>query len=201
MRTSLTALALAAGIPAAMAAEPQQFPATLAGHALLPAATSTAPPADAPGRFQGVGQVHVQRRPPDRCCRRRWRAPRSCPPRTPRARPASRSRSTASPFRASPASSACGDGTYWVLTDNGFGAKANSSDAMLMLHNVKLDWDKRQGRDARHDLPARPGQEGAVPHRQRGHRQALPDRRRFRHRVDPADRRRRSGSATSSAPT
>jgi len=44
LRTSLTALALAAGIPAAMAAEPQQFPATLAGHALLPAATSTVAP-------------------------------------------------------------------------------------------------------------------------------------------------------------
>ena len=35
---------------------------------------------------------------------------------------------------------AVGDGTYFVLTDNGFGAKANSYDAMLMFHKVKPDW-------------------------------------------------------------
>jgi len=32
------------------------------------------------------------------------------------------------------------DGSYWVLTDNGFGSKANSADAMLMFHHVKPDW-------------------------------------------------------------
>ena len=33
-----------------------------------------------------------------------------------------------------------GDGTYWVLTDNGFGSKANSPDALLMFHKLKPDW-------------------------------------------------------------
>ena len=37
-----------------------------------------------------------------------------------------------------------GDGTYWVLTDNGFGSKANSPDAMLMFHKVR-----RTGRPAK----------------------------------------------------
>jgi len=32
------------------------------------------------------------------------------------------------------------DGTFWVLTDNGYGSKANSPDAMLMFHQVRVDW-------------------------------------------------------------
>lgn len=33
-----------------------------------------------------------------------------------------------------------GDGTFLVLTDNGFGSKANSPDAMLMAHRLKMDF-------------------------------------------------------------
>ena len=33
-----------------------------------------------------------------------------------------------------------GDGTFLTLTDNGFGSKANSPDAMLMFHIIKPDW-------------------------------------------------------------
>ncbi|AEF55559.1 esterase-like activity of phytase family protein [Marinomonas posidonica] len=33
-----------------------------------------------------------------------------------------------------------GNNRFLVLTDNGFGTKANSADAMLMFHEVKLDW-------------------------------------------------------------
>jgi len=32
------------------------------------------------------------------------------------------------------------DGTFWTLSDNGFGSKANSSDSMLFLHQMKFDW-------------------------------------------------------------
>ena len=32
------------------------------------------------------------------------------------------------------------DGTFLTLTDNGFGSKANSPDAMLMFHIIKPDW-------------------------------------------------------------
>src|SRR3546814_17435108 len=33
------------------------------------------------------------------------------------------------------------DGTFWSLSDNVFGAKINSSDAALMLHNIRFDWE------------------------------------------------------------
>jgi hypothetical protein len=33
-----------------------------------------------------------------------------------------------------------GDGSYWVLTDNGFGAKRNSADALRFLSRVTPDW-------------------------------------------------------------
>ncbi|MFX5340187.1 esterase-like activity of phytase family protein, partial [Acinetobacter baumannii] len=34
------------------------------------------------------------------------------------------------------------DGTFWVISDNGFGSKANSPDAMLFLNNYRIDWTK-----------------------------------------------------------
>ncbi len=33
------------------------------------------------------------------------------------------------------------DGSFWSLSDNGFGSKTNSTDAMLMLHHLTFDWD------------------------------------------------------------
>ncbi|MFX5085046.1 hypothetical protein ABTC40_20605, partial [Acinetobacter baumannii] len=33
-----------------------------------------------------------------------------------------------------------GNGEYMALTDNGFGSKVNSVDALLMVHRVKPDW-------------------------------------------------------------
>jgi hypothetical protein len=32
------------------------------------------------------------------------------------------------------------DGTYWIITDNGFGSKANSPDSMLYLNRYRIDW-------------------------------------------------------------
>ena len=32
------------------------------------------------------------------------------------------------------------DGTFWVMTDNGFGAKKDSADALLMFHHIRPDW-------------------------------------------------------------
>ena len=34
------------------------------------------------------------------------------------------------------------DGTFWVLTDNGFGVRATRRDAMLMFHHVRVDWQR-----------------------------------------------------------
>lgn len=36
---------------------------------------------------------------------------------------------------------AAGDGRYWVTSDNGFGARADSPDAMLMFHEMVPDWE------------------------------------------------------------
>ena len=35
---------------------------------------------------------------------------------------------------------AVGDGTYWSLSDNGFGNRLNSVDSSLMLHHIRFDW-------------------------------------------------------------
>ena len=37
-----------------------------------------------------------------------------------------------------------GKGEFLVLTDNGFGNKINSQDAVLMVHRVAVDWHKGQ---------------------------------------------------------
>ena len=140
MRTSLTALALAAGISTALAAEPQQFPATLAGHALLPAATSTAAPADAPADFKVSGKFTAGDG-------RRIDAVGSVDGTSfLSAKDAPRKTGFKVPLNGQPIQGfsgikSVGDGSYWVLTDNGFGAKANSSDALLMFHKVKPAWD------------------------------------------------------------
>jgi hypothetical protein len=33
------------------------------------------------------------------------------------------------------------DGTFWSLSDNGFGNKLNSSDSALMVHRMSFDWE------------------------------------------------------------
>ncbi|MBW8729128.1 MAG: esterase-like activity of phytase family protein, partial [Inquilinus limosus] len=116
---SLAVLALSAA--AALAGDdpaPQTYPAVLEGHAVLPAMTFAAPPADAPAmfatsaKFAGPTLARIDR-----------------------------------PFSVMGTTGAkdavrrpVGNGEYVVITDNGFGAKANSPDAMLMVHRVKPDW-------------------------------------------------------------
>jgi hypothetical protein len=113
------------------------FPATLAGHAALPAFSLIAPPADAPrdlwisGKFTGparndspmtvmgdTGPLHGKRATGVRM-----------------------------PFLGQPlqglsgfAMDRAGDGSVWVLTDNGFGAKLNSPDAALFFHRMTPDF-------------------------------------------------------------
>jgi glycerophosphoryl diester phosphodiesterase len=38
-----------------------------------------------------------------------------------------------------------GDGTFWAMPDNGFGAKSNSADFLLRLYRIRPDWETRQG--------------------------------------------------------
>ena len=126
-------------LAAAPAAADQRFEATLAGHAILPAATFVAPPADAPpgfavsGRYTGAGN-------------RRTEQVGSIPGNV---GPAYGNRATglSLPFRGQPVQGFSGiapvrgtPGSWWVLTDNGFGNRRNSSDALLMVHRVRPDF-------------------------------------------------------------
>ncbi|NBB84112.1 MAG: glycerophosphodiester phosphodiesterase [Alphaproteobacteria bacterium] len=134
---SLAAFAAAAAAPAALAQD--EFPATLAGHALLPAATFVPAPADAPdyfdtsGRFTGPGNAR------DASLYTRegetWLSADDAP----------RTTGMYLPFVGQPVQGLSGistldDGTFLVLTDNGFGSKANSADTLLMVHRVAIDW-------------------------------------------------------------
>jgi glycerophosphoryl diester phosphodiesterase len=38
-----------------------------------------------------------------------------------------------------------GDGTFWAMPDNGFGAKNNSADFLLRLYRIRPDWETRRG--------------------------------------------------------
>jgi hypothetical protein len=138
MRAFMLSAAAVIGLAAPALAD-QRFEATLAGHAILPAFTMAVPPADAPrdalvsGKFAGPGNLRVDR-------------PGSTPGDT---GPMHGSRPTgiAFPFIGQPVQGFSGikpvanePGNFWVLTDNGFGTRRNSPDALLMVHKVRPDW-------------------------------------------------------------
>ena len=102
-----------------------EFNAVLTGHAILPGQTLVAAPVDAPASLKISGKYT------SRDMRRISGEPTS---------------GEALPFNGQPVQGfsgikTLGDGTYLVLTDNGFGSKANSPDAMLMFHTVKPDFE------------------------------------------------------------
>ena len=107
--------------------------ARLAGHAVLPAATFIQAPPDAPadlrvsGKFAN-GPVRIEQVG------------------TSEGRSAGRPTGIKLPFAGQPVQGHSGikhmpDGTYWVITDNGFGSKANSPDAALFLSHYRIDWN------------------------------------------------------------
>ncbi|WP_323011004.1 esterase-like activity of phytase family protein [Paracoccus sp. (in: a-proteobacteria)] len=138
MRLGLALLACSIA-PAALAEE--VFPARLAGHAVLPAFTMVPPPADAPrdlwisGRFAAGARNDV---------------PMSVMGDTGAAY-GSHQTGIALPFLGQPVQGMSGfamnraeDGSWFTLTDNGFGAKANSPDAMLFFHRMQPDFASGQ---------------------------------------------------------
>ena len=127
-----TAVAALMSLPA-LAGE-TEYTATLAGHAILPAATFVAPPADAPDSLKGSAKYTT----PDR---RRVDALGTVP-----GKDGVRTTGLSMPFDGQPVQGFSGikvmeDGTFWATSDNGFGNKLNSSDAALLLHRLKIDWD------------------------------------------------------------
>ncbi len=118
---------------AASAAAQQQFPAVLAGHAVLPAESTIEVPADAPADLRNAGKFTTGRRVDALG--------------TIEGRSGGRPTSVKLPFKGQPVQGHSGikkmpDGTFWVLTDNGMGNKANSPDSMLYLHHCRIDWRK-----------------------------------------------------------
>lgn len=116
---------------AASGSAQQVFPATLAGHAMLPAASLIAAPKDAPADLQVSGKfttgVRVEKLG------------------SVEGQSGGRPTGVSVPFKGQPVQGHSGikrmaDGSYWLLTDNGFGSKANSPDAMLFLNRYAVDF-------------------------------------------------------------
>jgi hypothetical protein len=133
MRIPLLSLLLLATASTAQAQS--AFPATLAGHAALPAATYLAAPKDAPASLQTSGKYTTPNG------RREDRLGVIAGSSYLSAKDAPKPTGISLPFTGQPVQGFSGikamkDGSYWVLTDNGFGSKANSADAMLMFHRV-----------------------------------------------------------------
>jgi hypothetical protein len=142
-RGLLPALILTCASALAQQSAPQNFPAVLEGHALLPAASFIKPPADAPANLAISGRyLHSDGRQRDQLGTVPGIAFLSD-------KAAPRATGINGPFEGQPIQGFSGikwqkDGTAWVLSDNGFGSKANSPDAMLMFHQLRPDWKTGQ---------------------------------------------------------
>ena len=124
------ALAIALFQPLAVLAQ-QEHPATLAGHAVLPAQSYLDAPADAPADLRNPGKYTTSLR---------VEALGSV-----MGKSADRETGIGLPLRGQPRQGHSGikrmpDGTFWILTDNGFGSRANSPDSMLYLNHYRIDW-------------------------------------------------------------
>jgi len=124
----------------------QAYPATLAGHAVLPAFTVIPAPKDAPQDLQVSGKFTTPRRVEAIG--------------TVMGQSGGRDTGVSLPFKGQPIQGHSGikrmaDGSFWILTDNGAGAKANSADFMLYLNHYTVDFQggefKRQKTIFLHD--------------------------------------------------
>ena len=107
------------------------FPATLAGHAVMPAQSFIAAPKDAPPDLRSAGKFTTGKRVEAMG--------------TVEGLSAGRPTGMSLPFRGQPLQGHSGikkmpDGSFWILTDNGSGAKANSPDSMLYLNRYAVDF-------------------------------------------------------------
>ncbi len=124
-------------LPAGIATAEDRFAATLAGHAVLPAMTLIAAPADAPadarisGKFTGPARADTLGSVMGDTGALHGKRPTGI----------------SLPFDGQPLQGLSGfamdratDGSIYVLTDNGFGAKGNSADALLFFHRMTPDF-------------------------------------------------------------
>lgn len=164
MRLETALLAACAALATPAFAE-ERFPATLAGHAYFPALTLVAPPKDAPrdlwisGKFTGPTRNEAPMSVMGDVGKGYGNHPTGI----------------ALPFIGQPVQGMSGlamnraaDGSWFALTDNGFGSKVNSPDAMLFFHRMAPDFttgkvERRETvflRDPDHKVPFRIANEG-----------------------------------------
>jgi hypothetical protein len=127
-----TWLALAVASVSVAAQAQGAYPATLAGHALLPAQTFIPAPKDAPADLQVSGKFTT-----GKLVEKLGSV---------EGLSGGRPTGVSLPFKGQPAQGHSGikkmpDGTFWILTDNGAGAKANSPDFGLYLNHYKVDFN------------------------------------------------------------
>ena len=124
-------LTLAAGPLQAQTTAPAAFAATLAGHVVMPARSFIAAPQDAPEDLKTSGKFTTGKRV-DAVG-------------TVEGLSAGRPTGMFLPFQGQPLQGHSGikkmpDGSFWILTDNGSGSKANSPDSMLYLNRYSVDF-------------------------------------------------------------
>ena len=112
-----------------------EYQATLEGHAVLPAKTMIAAPTDAPSDLRVSGKFTSGRR--------------NAVLGSLEGESAGRPTGVFLPFDGQPIQGHSGikrmkDGSYWLLTDNGAGSKANSPDFMLYLNQYTVDFKSGQ---------------------------------------------------------
>ena len=113
----------------------QAFPATLTGHAVMAALTVIPAPADAPADLRHAGKFTTAQRVEKLG--------------SVMGLSAGRPTGISLPFDGQPVQGHSGikrmaDGSFWLLTDNGAGSKANSPDFMLHLSHYTVDFQSGQ---------------------------------------------------------
>lgn len=111
------------------------YPATLAGHAVLPAQTFIAAPKNAPADLRVSGKFTTGQRVEKIG--------------SVEGKSAGRPTGVSLPFNGQPIQGHSGikrlpDGSFWLLTDNGAGSKANSPDFMLFLNRYAVNFKSGQ---------------------------------------------------------
>lgn len=130
LNTFIAALGIAA-LPGAAFSQ-TAYTATLAGHAVLPAQTMIQPPKDTPADLRVSGKFTT--------------AARVEKIGSVEGLSVGRPTGLSLPFAGQPAQGHSGikhmaDGSFWILTDNGAGNKANSPDFMLYLNRYAVDFN------------------------------------------------------------
>ncbi len=135
LRVIAAAVLVAAASAPALTLAQQAYPATLAGHAVLPALTLIDAPADAPADLRVAGKFTAPRRVDEVGSIEGLSAGRPTGVKLPFA---------GQPVQGHSGIKRMADGSFWLLTDNGAGRKSNSPDFMLFLNRYEVDFASGQ---------------------------------------------------------